>query len=558
MKFGAVPLAEAEGGILAHSLTLPGAGGKKGRVFKKGRVLSAEDARAIEAAGLERVVVARLESGDVGEDQAAAAVARAAGGENLRLSGAFTGRVNLFAQAWGLAVIDAGRLDRLNRADESVAVATLPPYELVEPGQMVATVKVIPFAIRRKVLAQCAAIAGEGGPLIRVAAFKPKAVGLIQTRLPGMKESLLDKTVQVLSGRLEALGSRLTSEIRCAHDAGEIADAVKALCEAGAQMVLVSGASAIVDRRDVVPAGIERAGGSVDHFGMPVDPGNLLLLAHHGPTPVVGLPGCVRSPKFNGFDPILRRLVADLPVTSRDIMGMGAGGLLTEIPSRPLPRAEAAPILERGEAATAKAPRMARIAAVVLAAGQSRRMGRGNKLLAEIDGVPMIVRVVDAALASRAEPVVVVTGHQADQVRAALGRRRRVAFVHNPDYAAGLSSSLERGLAALKPDVDGALICLGDMPQVAKVHLNRLIDAFNPLEGRAICVPTTGGKRGNPVLWARRFFADMMRTSGDVGARHLIGENAELVSEVEMADEGVLIDIDSPQALTALKRAKSG
>ena len=179
------------------------------------------------------------------------------------------------------------------------------------------------------------------------------------------------------------------------------------------------------------------------------------------------------------------------------------------------------------------------------------------KLLADIDGVPMIVRVVDAALASRAKPVVVVTGHQADQVRAALGRRRRVAFVHNPDYAAGLSSSLERGLAALEPDVDGALICLGDMPQVAKVHLNRLIDAFNPLEGRAICVPTTGGKRGNPVLWARRFFADMMRTSGDVGARHLIGENAELVSEVEMADEGVLIDIDSPQALTALKRAKS-
>jgi molybdenum cofactor cytidylyltransferase len=278
---------------------------------------------------------------------------------------------------------------------------------------------------------------------------------------------------------------------------------------------------------------------------MPVDPGNLLLLARLGDIPVLGLPGCARSPKLNGFDWVLHRIAADVPVTRRDIMRMGAGGLLTEIPTRPLPRASAT-------APSVETPRAPRIAALVLAAGQSRRMGALNKMIADVEGQPMVARVVDAVMASQAKPVVVVTGHDPDAVRSALAGRE-LTFVHNPQYAEGLSTSLRVGLAALPDDVDGVVVCLGDMPRVGAETLNRLIAAYNPVEGRAICVPTVNGKRGNPVLWDRRFFPEMQDLAGDVGARHLIGAHGDLVCEVAMEEAGVLIDIDTPEALKALR-----
>ena len=228
---------------------------------------------------------------------------------------------------------------------------------------------------------------------------------------------------------------------------------------------------------------------------------------------------------------------------------MGSGGLLAEIPSRPLPRAEATQAVERKSEAK---PQGARIAALLLAAGQSRRMGGPNKLLAEIDGVPMVTRVAQRLLAARARPIIAVLGNQAEMVDAALGKLP-VERVRNPEFAAGLSTSLKRGIAALPPDLDGVIICLGDMPLISGRHLDRLIAAFNPLEGRAIIVPTRRGKRGNPVLWSKRFFPEMAELAGDVGAKHLIGEHAELVAEVEMDDDAVLVDIDTPEALDAFK-----
>ena len=320
--------------------------------------------------------------------------------------------------------------------------------------------------------------------------------------------------------------------------------ALATLVREDCEIILMSGASAIVDRRDVLPSALTAAGGSVDHFGMPVDPGNLLLLGRLEDRPVVGLPGCARSPKLNGFDWVLQRLVAGLDVTPEEIMRMGTGGLLKEIASRPLPRAEA---VERAEGP----PRAPRIAAVILAAGQSRRMGKRNKLLIPVDGKPMVTQVADCLLSSQAAPLAVVTGHDYAAVEAALPEGR-FALTHNPDYASGLSSSLKRGLAALPDDIDGVLVCLGDMPRLSPKAVDRLIAAFDPLEGRAICVPTWQGKRGNPVLFAKRFFAEMQEVAGDVGARALIGEHAEAVCEVPMDDDAVLVDVDTPEALAAL------
>jgi molybdenum cofactor cytidylyltransferase len=543
VKFGEVPIAGAAGAILAHSLRLEGA------VLKKGRVLSPADIASIAASGIGHIVAARLDPGDIREDEAATRIAAAAAGTNIATAPAFTGRANLFAEARGLLVFDRDRLDRLNLVNESVTLGTLPPFAVVEPRQMVATVKIIPFAVPEAAVEAAAAFAADGGNLLRVAAFVPRRVALIQTRLPGMKESILDKTRAVTEQRLGALGCTLAAEERCAHASGDLAPRIAAAIAAGVDMVLVHGASAIVDRRDVIPEALVAVGGQIDHFGMPVDPGNLLLLGHVGETPVLGLPGCARSPKVNGFDWVLERLVAGVPAGPHEIMRMGAGGLLAEIPSRPLPRAAASPAPDAK--AEPKALPGPRIAALLLAAGQSWRMG-SNKLLAEIDGRPMVARTATRLLSSHARPIVAVLGNQADAVDGALGRLP-VERVRNPAFAEGLSTSLKRGLVALPPDIDGVIVCLGDMPLVTGRDLDRLIAAFNPLEGRAIIVPTRRGKRGNPVLWARRFFPEMAELAGDVGAKHLIGDYAELVCEVEMDSDGVLVDVDTPDALAALR-----
>src|SRR6266851_1272196 len=540
MRFGEVPIAEAEGAILAHSLKLGTA------ALKKARVLSRADLDLIAGAGLSRIVVARLEAGDVGEDEAARQVAEAAAGDGIEMAAPFTGRANLFAKPRGLLVFDRERLDRLNLVDEAITLGTLPPYAVAEPRMMVATVKIIPFAASAEAVERCVAAARSDGPLLRVAPFVPRSVGLVQTRLPGLKESILDKTRQVTQARLTALGCRLVLEERCGHAAADLTPVIRDTIGRGIDLLLIHGASAILDRRDVIPAAIVAAGGGIDHFGMPVDPGNLLLLGHVGEQAVLGLPGCARSPKVNGFDWVLERLVAGLPIGPKEIMGMGAGGLLAEIPSRPLPRAEAHPVPE------AK-PQGPRIGALLLAAGQSQRMGGPNKLLAELAGVPMVAHVARRLLASRARPIIAVLGNQAEAIEAALGKLP-VERVRNPEFAGGLSTSLKRGIAALPPDLDGVIVCLGDMPMITGRHLDRLIAAFNPLEGRAIIVPTRRGKRGNPVLWSKRFFPEMAALAGDVGAKHLIGEHAELVAEVEMNDDAVLVDIDTPEALDALRQ----
>lgn len=539
MKFGPLPIAKAEGALLAHSL-------KVGNLaFKKGRKLSAQDIAALKTAGMTEIVAARLEADDVPEDDAAAALINALGGPGTKPAAPFTGRANLVAGTAGVLTLDPDRLRRLNLLHEALTVATLAPFDTVTAGQMLATVKIIPFACPRKILDAALAIAHEAAPLIGVSAFRPHTIGLISTRIDGMKESLLDKSRAVLDGRLVPLGQKIAREIRCPHHDQAVAEAVQSLLGDGVDLILIFGASATVDRRDTVPAGVEQAGGALIHFGMPVDPGNLLLLARHGETAIVGLPGCARSPKLNGFDWVLHRLLAGISVGPKDIMTMGVGGLLKEIPSRPQPRA--------GKAATPTAPR---IAALVLAAGQSRRMGAENKLLADIDGKPMITHIVDTIRRSHAGPIFVVTGHQAAQVEQALSQRD-VRFVANPAYKEGLSTSLNAGLTALlatSPQSAGALICLGDMPDLSADDLNRLITAFDPQEGRAICVPTVDGKRGNPVLWSVEFFNEIMALKGDVGAKHLIGEHQAVLCDVPLAGPGVLTDIDTPEALAARRR----
>ncbi len=539
MKFGSVKVADAEGAILAHSVR-HGAG-----VFKKGVRLDAAAIESLQAAGIADVICARLEADDVHEDSAAERLASAVASGLVRTDPAFTGRANLFAEEAGVLRVDQAAIDRFNRIDEAITLATLPDLKAVVPGEMVATVKIIPFAAPEASVAAAEAIA-VASDLTRIAPYRPKRIGVVATTLPVLKPSVLDKTRRILDGRLEGTGSTVVDEKRVPHDSAAIAGAIGDLKDAGADLILVYGASAIVDRADMVPAGIEAAGGRITHFGMPVDPGNLMLMAELGPVPVIGAPGCARSPKENGFDWVLQRLLADIPVTPETIQAMGVGGLLMEIVSRPQPRAE------RPEATESRP----RIGIVLLAAGRSRRMGGPNKLLetvaaAPFNGRPLIRRAAEQAVASAADAVVVVTGHQADAVRSVLSDLP-LRFADNPNFADGLSTSLAAGLDALPADIDAALICLGDMPRITADVMTRLIETYRNDQDARIVVSTVDGKRGNPVLWSRAFFADLKAVRGDVGGRALIGDHSAAVVEVEVgADAG--FDVDTPEVLAKLR-----
>ncbi|HYA04964.1 MAG TPA: molybdopterin-binding/glycosyltransferase family 2 protein [Xanthobacteraceae bacterium] len=532
MKFGPVAPKDALGAIAVHTIR------QGSLILKKGTLIGAAEVAALKAAGIDDIVVARLEDGDVAEDVAAAAIADAVAGPGVHVDRAFTGRANLFAQIPGVLVVDKDAVDRLNRVDEAITFATLPAYKPVVAGEMIATVKIIPFAVAGA--ARDAALKGVTKPLLRVAPYRVRKVGVVSTVLPGLAAKVIEKTLKITAERLAPAGATIVAERRVPHERAALAYALDEVLKAGAELAIVFGASAIADRRDVIPAALEQIGGHIEHFGMPVDPGNLLLIGAAGGRPVLGAPGCARSPKENGFDWVLMRLLAGLEVPRQDITGLGVGGLLMEIVTRPQPREEP---LHAGRS----------IAALVLAAGRSSRMGGPNKLLAEIAGKPLIRIVVEQALASRARPVIVVTGHQRNQVEAALAGLA-VKFVHNPHFAEGLGTSLKAGIAALPAEVDGAIVCLGDMPQVDASLIDRLIGALDPDKGALVVVPTIDGKRGNPVVWSRRFFPDLMAVEGDVGARHLIGRYAEAVTEVPSSGAAALTDIDTPEALAAVKK----
>ena len=332
MRFGPVPLAQAAGLISAHTVR------REGLTLRKGAVIPQDLAAELARSGVSEIVAAALEPGDIGEDAAAARLAAHLAGPNLRVEAPFTGRCNLYAETAGVLTLDPARIDAANAVDEAVTVATLPRFKPVVAGEMIATVKIIPYAVPGAVLDCACAAAGCG--TLAVAPYRRRRVGVVSTRLPSLKEATIDKTLRVLAERLAPADATIVAETRVPHAADAVAEALAgAIDGAGADLVVVFGASAIADRRDVIPAGIEAAGGRVAHLGMPVDPGNLLLVGSRGDVPVIGAPGCARSPKENGFDWILHRLLADLTVTRADIVALGVGGLLMEIVSRPQPRA---------------------------------------------------------------------------------------------------------------------------------------------------------------------------------------------------------------------------
>lgn len=542
MKFGPVDVSSALGAMLAHSIVC------SGKRLRKGHVLTQDDLAALSDAGTEEVIVARLDADDVNEDDAAALLAKALDAQGVRTGDSATGRVNLFACHNGLLRVDIAAIDRFNAVDPAMTIATLPDHSQVTSGDMVATIKIIPFGVPENALSVAAKAADSAG-ILRVLPFVASRVGLVATSLPSLKSSVMDKTTRLLQARLEASGSRIVRECRVDHDDDAVAAALRSL-HAECDLIIIFGASAIVDPADVIAAAITRAGGVVDHVGMPVDPGNLLVLGHMADLPVIGAPGCARSPKENGFDWILARILAGETPTASTIMQMGVGGLLKEIASRPQPR-----IGSDGPTVTPQS-----VDVLVLAAGKASRMNARvppeqgsaeasalHKLLAEFDGVPLIRKSVETAQQSGGGGVHVVVGYRADDMRRAL-LGLDVDIIVNPDFEEGMASSLRTGVAALQAIASGVLILLADMPLISASHLRKLLETFAETGGKCVVRAVSGDVRGNPVILPRATFDAIATLQGDVGARQIIAESGLPVVDVNIGD-AALLDVDTREAV---------
>ncbi|MCY4008128.1 MAG: molybdopterin-binding protein [Anaerolineaceae bacterium] len=333
MKFGPVPIADAVGCLLAHRLV--GADGRS--LFVKGHLLSEADCARLAALGYRELTVARLEADDLGEDEAARRIAEPLAGDHVSLRVGGAGRATLHAECRGVLRLGPGLLERLNMIDDGITIATLREHSLVDKGEMLALVKVVPFAIPAARVQDAVAIAQEAGALLAIRPLRPLQVTLILSGPAAAKERLQRGFVKPVQRRVEALGCSFQEAQYCAHETTALAETLRRAAQQ-ADLLLVAGISAIIDRGDVVPSALERAGGSVTHFGVPVDPGTLLMLGYLGDVPVVGAPGCVQSPKTNVIDWLLPRLVAGERLTRSDLLQLGHGGLLEEIPQRPLPR----------------------------------------------------------------------------------------------------------------------------------------------------------------------------------------------------------------------------
>jgi len=336
MKFAPVALSEAKGKILGHNIA--GANGQ--RLFRKGKPLTDEDLENLRALGRITVYVAEIESDDVDENKAARRVAEAICGAGLHISGGSSGRVNLLADEMGILRIDVDRLVQLNEFD-GITLATMLNHSPVHSRQIVATVKIIPYAVPESIVSAAEAIASGSRPIVRVDALPALSVGMILSGSTSIHQRLISDFAP-LRDRIEKLGSSVDRVDFVAlddeSDEAALADMLKAQLSAGIKLILLAGETAIMDAHDIIPHAVVRAGGMIESVGAPVDPGNLLMLAYLNDVPVVGAPGCARSRKTNIVDWILPRLLVGDPLTRRDIVELGHGGLLQDVHERGMPR----------------------------------------------------------------------------------------------------------------------------------------------------------------------------------------------------------------------------
>lgn len=519
MKFEERKLEDCIGWRLAHSV--------KGRDHKlaKASLVTADVINQLTETGIDVLQVFTLDPGDLDEDEAAEKAARLIIGEGLTVQNAGRGRANVIADCDG--VFNPGSaIDQLNLLDDAFSAASRNPYSKVSKGDLVSTIKIVPYGIEKAILDQFAPNA-----LMKVSKFSAFTVSLL---VGGVK--LQSKTHKTIETRLNTLGGRLSDIIHLRHAVDDYADAIKANPN---DLILMLGVSAISDIRDVLPEAVRKAGGTVVKVGLPTDPGNLLMYARLGTQTIIGLPGCARSPALNGFDWVLERFAAGLPLDAQILSGFGTGGLLKEPADRSFPRRKTQ---------TEFSTTVPSVSAIILAAGRSSRSHGAHKLLSLVDDKSVIAHSADAITKAGISSAITITGEAHEEIESILARSG-TKLVHNDKFSDGMGSSIAVGIKQIEQTCEFALIYLGDMPFVQPSSIEALISASLSASPSAILMPTFNGKRGHPVLWGKQHFRALSQLALDVGGRDIIRDNAERVIEVPVNDPGILIDLDTPEML---------
>tara|TARA_B100000686_G_C16802814_1_gene987378 strand:- start:1665 stop:3245 length:1581 start_codon:yes stop_codon:yes gene_type:complete len=519
MFFGNISLDKSEGNILAHTLNI------NNKRFSKGKIILKEDIKFLKNNGFKSIICAVPNKNDIHEDKIAKILGKLFVNNSIVTEDPHTGRVNILANKSGLIIIDEKVINKFNATSDSITIATLNNYSKINKGDMIATIKIIPFYVSLLILKKISNSYLK--KTITIHPFKQKNVGLILSHSEKENSKLNQISIKRINDRLNLLNSSLTKIITCKHDTYEISKNIKILKKQPIDLILILGASAIVDIKDKIPKAIQLAKGCIIRFGMPVDPGNLLLLGKIKNIPVIGLPGCARSPSLNGFDWVLERLLVDKNISSQNISNMGVGGLLKTI--------------NKNKTKIKKY----NISNIILAAGQSKRMKDKNKLLLDINNKKMIQNVIDSAINSNANNNIVVVGYQYQKIEKYI--KDNITITMNKEYKKGLSSSLKKGISTLPEDCDAVIIILGDMPKINTHLINSLINGFNPNDNKYIVTPTYNGKRGNPILIGRKYFPDILKLKGDIGAKDILNKNSKYIHKIPQKNSSSLIDIDTNQ-----------
>ena len=531
MKIENLDPKESKGSILAQSYNL------SDRTLTKGTYLSEAMVEILTKENVKTILCAVPQEDDMHEDNAAEAISKAIDRNQLYSEEASTGRVNFRTPTLSLVRYNRDLIKKLNLVDESIAFSIVEHNQLLAKNDLIATLKIIPFFVSKICVERVVGLLSKN-ELFEIHSLEEKKIDLIQTYHNWQKKSIFKATSNVTKSRLETLGCTLKKERLIPHDHKLLCSEIKSSIDSGAQILLISGASAITDRSDFIPKAILSEGGEIIQYGLAVDPGNLLLIGQIGSATVIGMPGCARSPKLNGFDWVLQLLLADIPINKDELADMGAGGLLMEIASRPLPRALAKSVNKREK----------KIMGVILAAGNSTRMGKDNKLLKNIGDAPLIRNTVIEMLRSDLDNCSIVLGYQSDKVADVI-KDLNINLILNPLWKEGQASSLKAAINTLDSTYSDILIMLGDLPGIKSGHINRIIEEHLLTNNRRskITIPSFKGQKGNPVIWGKSFFYDLSNLDGDVGGRTLFSEHPAAINLLEMDDPWVVTDTDTPE-----------
>ena len=531
MKIEHLDPKESKGSILAQSYNL------SERKLSKGTRVSEAIVELLNKENIKTILCAVPHENDMDEDAAAEAISNAIDRNRLYAEEASTGRVNFRTPALGVVRYNRELIKKINLVDESIAFSIVEHNQLLAKNDLIATLKIIPFFVSKIYVEQVVTLLSKY-EIFKIHRLEEKKVEFIQTYYDWQKRSVFKATSNVTRNRLDALGCLLEKETLIPHDHESLCSEIKSSLDSGAQVLLISGASAITDRSDYIPKAILSVGGEIIQYGLAVDPGNLLLIGQIGGTTVIGMPGCARSPKLNGFDWVLQLLMANIPITKEELADMGAGGLLMEIASRPLPRALSKSVNKREK----------RIMGVILAAGNSTRMGKDNKLLRNVGEASLIRNTVVEMLKSDLDSCSIVLGYQSDKVAEVI-KDLNINLILNPLWQEGQASSLKAALNTLDDTYSDLLIMLGDMPGVKTRHINKVIEEHLLTNNRKskITIPSFNGRKGNPVIWGRSFFPDLSNIEGDLGGRALFSQHPAAINLLDVDDSAFVTDADTPE-----------